>query len=144
MSAATSHSTHSYTLMPFYIYYSMFGFQRIGDLAWAAGDLQARTVAALVAQPHHAEWRGFAAPGWPQPPAGVHYSQLCQLRPAKAIIYELAVIIHDGMRRMFVEQEPLFYYITVMNENYQHPVMPEGAEEGILKGMYMLRSMGDG
>ena len=142
MSAATSHSTHSYTLMPFYIYYSMFGFQRIGDLAWAAGDLQARGFLlggtagrttlngeGLQHQDGHSHLQASTIPNC------VSYDPCYN--------YELAVIIHDGMRRMFVEQEPLFYYITVMNENYQHPVMPEGAEEGILKGMYMLRSMGE-
>lgn len=142
LSAATSHSTHSYTLMPFYIYYSMFGFQRIGDLAWAAGDLQARGFLlggtagrttlngeGLQHQDGHSHLQASTIPNC------ISYDPCYN--------YELAVIVHDGMRRMFVEQEPLFYYITVMNENYQHPVMPEGAEAGILKGMYLLRSMGD-
>ncbi len=142
LSAATSHSTHSYTLMPFYIYYSMFGFQRIGDLAWAAGDLQARGFLlggtagrttlngeGLQHQDGHSHLQASTVPNC------ISYDPCYN--------YELAVIIHDGMRRMFVEQEPLFYYITVMNENYQHPVMPQGAEEGILKGMYLLRSLGD-
>ncbi len=142
LSAATSHATHRYTLMPFYIYYSMFGFQRIGDLAWAAGDLQARGFLlggtagrttlngeGLQHQDGHSHLLASTIPNC------ISYD------PCYA--YELAVIIQDGMRRMFVEQEPVYYYVTVMNENYQHPAMPEGAEEGILKGMYLLKSMGD-
>jgi pyruvate dehydrogenase E1 component len=142
LSAATSHSNHQYTLIPFYIYYSMFGFQRIGDLAWAAGDLRARGFLlggtagrttlngeGLQHQDGHSHLLASTVPNC------ISYDPCYS--------YELAVIIHEGMRRMYVEQEPVYYYVTVMNENYQHPAMPEGAEEGILKGMYKLRTLGD-
>ncbi len=142
LSAATSHSNHQYTLMPFYIYYSMFGFQRIGDLAWAAGDLRARGFLlggtagrttlngeGLQHQDGHSHLLASTVPNC------ISYDPCYS--------YELAVIIHEGMRRMYVEQEPVYYYVTVMNENYQHPAMPEGTEEGILKGMYKLRTLGD-
>ena len=138
LSAATSHSTHRYTLIPFYIYYSMFGFQRIGDLAWAAGDLQARGFLlggtagrttlngeGLQHQDGHSHLLASTIPNC------VSYDPCYN--------YELAVIVHDGLRRMFTEQESVYFYITVMNENYSHPAMPEGAEPGILKGMYRLR-----
>ena len=142
VSAATSHSTHRYTLIPFYIYYSMFGFQRVGDLAWAAGDLQARGFLmggtagrttlngeGLQHQDGHSHLLASTIPNC------ISYD------PCYA--YELAVIIQEGMRRMFVDQESVFYYLTVMNENYVHPPMPEGVEEGILKGMYRLKTLGD-
>ncbi|XOV84337.1 MAG: pyruvate dehydrogenase (acetyl-transferring), homodimeric type [bacterium] len=142
LSAATSYSNHQYTLIPFYIYYSMFGFQRIGDLAWAAGDLQARGFLlggtagrttlngeGLQHQDGHSHLLASTVPNC------ISYDPCYS--------YELAVIVHEGLRRMYVEQEPVYYYITVMNENYQHPPMPEGAEEGILKGMYLLRKTGD-
>ena len=142
LSAATSYSNHQYTLIPFYIYYSMFGFQRIGDLAWAAGDLQARGFLlggtagrttlngeGLQHQDGHSHLLSSTVPNC------ISYDPCYS--------YELAVIIHEGLRRMYVEQEPIYYYVTVMNENYQHPAMPEGAEEGILKGMYLLQTLGD-
>jgi pyruvate dehydrogenase E1 component len=142
LSAATSYSTHSYTLVPFYIYYSMFGFQRVGDLAWAAGDLQARGFLlggtagrttlngeGLQHQDGHSHLLASTIPNC------ISYDPCYS--------YELAVIIVEGLRRMFVEQESLYFYITVMNENYQHPAMPDGAEEGIIKGMYPLRTLGD-
>ena len=141
LSAATSYSTHRYTLVPFYIYYSMFGFQRVGDIAWAAGDLQARGFLlggtagrttlngeGLQHQDGHSHLLASTIPNC------VAYD------PCYA--FELAVIIQDGLRRMFVEQEPVFYYLTVMNENYVHPQMPEGAEAGIVKGMYLLKEFG--
>jgi len=142
LSAATSYSNHQYTLIPFYIYYSMFGFQRIGDLAWAAGDLQARGFLlggtagrttlngeGLQHQDGHSHLLASTVPNC------ISYDPCYS--------YELAVIIHEGLRRMYVEQEPVYYYVTVMNENYQHPAMPEGVEEGILKGMYLLRTLGE-
>ena len=142
LSAATSYSTHRYTLIPFYIYYSMFGFQRVGDLAWAAGDLQARGFLlggtagrttlngeGLQHQDGHSHLLSSTVPNC------ISYD------PCYA--YELAVIIQDGLRRMYVEREPVYYYLTVMNENYVHPPMPEGAEAGIVKGMYRLRTVGD-
>ena len=138
IAAATSYSTNELPMIPFYIYYSMFGFQRIGDLAWAAGDMQARgfmvggtagrtTLAGegLQHQDGHTHIQASTIPNC------VSYD------PTYA--YELAVIVQDGLRRMYQEEENVFYYLTVMNENYTHPAMPEGAEEGILKGLYQLK-----
>jgi len=137
IAAATSYSTNELPMIPFYIYYSMFGFQRIGDLAWAAGDMQARgflvggtagrtTLAGegLQHQDGHSHLQASTIPNC------VSYDPTYS--------YELAVIVQDGMRRMYVEEENVFYYLTVMNENYLHPSMPEGTEEGILKGLYQL------
>ena len=141
ITTATSRSSNQYTLIPFYVFYSMFGFQRVGDLAWAAGDLQARGFLlggtsgrttlngeGLQHQDGHSHLLSSAIPNC------VSYD------PCYA--YELAVIIQNGLERMFGEEEPIYYYITLMNENYPHPKMPEGSEEGIKKGMYLLRSKG--
>ncbi|AHE67360.1 pyruvate dehydrogenase (acetyl-transferring), homodimeric type [Legionella oakridgensis] len=138
MAAATSYSTNKLPMIPFYIYYSMFGFQRVGDLAWAAGDMQARgfllggtagrtTLAGegLQHQDGHSHLLASTIPNC------VSYD------PTYA--YELAVIIQHGLYRMYQKQDNVFYYITVMNENYHHPDMPKGVEEGILKGMYLLQ-----
>lgn len=138
LAAATSYSTSRYPMVPFYIYYSMFGFQRIGDLAWAAGDCQARGFLigatagrttlngeGLQHQDGHSHLLASTIPNC------VSYD------PAYA--FELAVIIQDGLRRMYTEGENKFYYITTMNENYVQPDMPEGVESGIIKGMYSLR-----
>ncbi len=138
LAAATSYSTSAYPMVPFYIFYSMFGFQRIGDLAWAAGDSQARGFLigatagrttlngeGLQHQDGHSHLLASTIPNC------VSYD------PAYA--YELAVIIQDGLRSMFQEGENHFYYITTMNENYVQPAMPEGVEEGIIQGMYPLR-----
>ncbi|HTV79401.1 MAG TPA: pyruvate dehydrogenase (acetyl-transferring), homodimeric type [Steroidobacteraceae bacterium] len=143
IAAGTAYANHGINMVPFYIYYSMFGFQRVGDFLWAAGDIQARgflvgatagrtTLAGegLQHQDGHSLLNASTIPNC------ISYD------PAYA--YELAVIIHDGMRRMFVEQQRVFYYITVMNENYAQPALPKGAEEGILKGMYRLQSGGKG
>ncbi len=138
MAAGTAYSTHGINMIPFYIFYSMFGFQRIGDLAWAAGDIQARgfllggtsgrtTLNGEGLQHEDGHSHLFSA----NIPNCVSYDPTFN--------YEVAVIIQDGIRRMYQEQENIFYYITVMNENYRHPEMPEGAESGILKGMYRLR-----
>ncbi|ALO46909.1 pyruvate dehydrogenase (acetyl-transferring), homodimeric type [Pseudohongiella spirulinae] len=137
LAAATSYSVNNFPLIPFYIYYSMFGFQRIGDLAWAAGDSQARGFLigatagrttlngeGLQHQDGHSHLLASTIPNC------VTYD------PTYA--YELAVIIQDGLRRMYHEKESVYYYITTMNENYQHPEMPDGAEQGIIKGMYLL------
>ena len=142
LSAATSYSTHRYTLVPFYIFYSMFGFQRIGDLAWAGGDMQARGFLmgatagrttlngeGLQHQDGHSHLLASTIPNC------VAYD------PCYA--FELAVIVHDGLRRMFGEGERLFYYITLMNENYPQPALPEGAAEDILRGMYKLETIGE-
>jgi len=141
IAAATSYSAHGVNTIPFYIYYSMFGFQRIGDLAWAAGDMQARgfligatagrtTLAGEGLQ--HQDGHGLIMAG--TIPNCVSYDP--------TFSYELAVIVQDGLRRMFSNQENVFYYVTTMNENYVQPAMPKGAEEGIVKGMYMFRSGG--
>ena len=137
IAAATAYSTHGQTMIPFYIFYSMFGFQRIGDLAWAAGDMRARGFLlggtagrttlngeGLQHEDGHSHIMASTVPN------------CLSYDPTYA--YELAVIIQDGMRRMVQEQEDVFYYITVMNENYTHPAMPEGVEKGILRGMYLL------
>ena len=137
IAAATAYSSHGVNMIPFYIYYSMFGFQRIGDLAWAAGDMQARgfligatagrtTLAGEGLQ--HQDGHGLIVAS--TIPNCVAYDP--------CFAYELAVIIHDGMRRMVEQQENVYYYITSMNENYVMPAMPKGAEAGIKKGMYCL------
>lgn len=137
LAAATSYSTNNCPLIPFYIYYSMFGFQRVGDLSWAAGDSQARGFLigatagrttlngeGLQHQDGHSHLLASTIPNC------VTYD------PTYA--YELAVIIQDGLRRMYHEQESVYYYITTMNENYVQPEMPAGCEQGIIKGMYLL------
>ncbi len=142
IAAATSYSVNNLPMIPFYIYYSMFGFQRVGDLAWAAGDSQARGFLmgatsgrttlngeGLQHQDGHSHILASTIPNC------VAYDP--------AYSYELAVILIDGLRRMYKEQENIFYYITLMNENYEHPAMPKGAEEGILKGMYLLKEAED-
>lgn len=145
IAAATAYSNHNIQMIPFYIYYSMFGFQRIGDLAWAAGDMQAkgfliggtagRTTLAgegLQHQDGHSHIQAHTIPN-------------C-LAYDPTFAYELAVIVHEGMRRMYVENESIFYYITTMNENYSHPAMPEGDDvrDNILKGMYLFKAAGKG
>ena len=138
MAAATAYSNHGLNMIPFYIFYSMFGFQRIGDLAWAAGDMQARGF--LVGGT--AGRTTLAGEGLQHDDGHSHV--LASTIPNCAsydptFAYELAVIVHHGLERMFSAQENVFYYLTVMNENYPHPPMPVGCEEGILKGMYLLR-----
>jgi len=143
IAAATAYANHGAATIPFYIYYSMFGFQRIGDLAWAAGDMLARGFLlggtagrttlngeGLQHQDGHSHLQAALIPNC------ISYDP--------TFAYELAVIIQEGLRRMYVKQENVFYYVTVMNENYAHPAMPEGAEEGIVKGMYLLREVESG
>ncbi|PIV72241.1 MAG: hypothetical protein COW56_10250 [Rhodocyclales bacterium CG17_big_fil_post_rev_8_21_14_2_50_68_7] len=138
IAAATSYSTHGVQMVPFFIYYSMFGFQRFGDLAWAAGDQRARGFLiggtagrttlngeGLQHEDGHSQVLAATIPNC------VGYDP--------TFAYEVAVIVQDGLRRMIGEQEDVFYYLTVHNENYEHPKMPEGAEEGIVQGMYLLR-----
>jgi pyruvate dehydrogenase E1 component len=141
IAAATAYTNHGINMIPFYIYYSMFGFQRVGDLIWAAGDMQARgflmggTAGRTTLNGEglqHQDGHSLLASGGI--PNCVSYD------PTYA--YELAVIVHDGMRRMYQQQENVFYYITLMNENYHHPQMPEGVEQGILRGMYLLKKGG--
>ncbi len=142
IAAATSYANHGIPMIPFYIYYSMFGFQRIGDLAWAAGDMRARGFM-LGGTAGRTTLNGEGLQhedGHSHIQAGL-IPNCISYDPTFA--YELAVILQDGLRRMYVEQQDVFYYITLMNENYTHPAMPQGAEDGILKGMYLFKDGGD-
>jgi len=139
MAAATSYSTHGVQMIPFYIFYSMFGFQRVGDLAWAAGDMRCRGFL-LGGTAGRTTLNGEGL----QHEDG-HSHVLSSVIPNcisydPTFGYEVAVIIQDGLRRMCAEQEDVYYYLTVMNENYQHPAMPENAAPSILKGMYLFRA----
>ncbi len=138
IAAATSYSTNNRVMVPFYIYYSMFGFQRVGDLAWAAGDMQARGFLlggtsgrttlngeGLQHEDGHSHILSSTIPNC------VSYD------PTYA--HEVAVIIQDGLRRMVGNQENVYYYLTLLNENYAHPGLKPGQEQGIVKGMYLLR-----
>ncbi|MGH7782098.1 MAG: pyruvate dehydrogenase (acetyl-transferring), homodimeric type [Candidatus Binataceae bacterium] len=141
IAASTSYSTHNLPMIPFYMFYSMFGFQRVGDLAWAAADMRCRGFL-LGGTSGRTTLNGEGLQH-----ADGHSQVLASVIPNcvaydPTYSYELAVIIQDGLRRMLHEQEDVFYYITLMNENYAHPAMPEGTREGILKGMYLLRDGG--
>ena len=138
IAAATSYSVSNQPMIPFYIYYSMFGFQRTGDLAWAAGDLRARGFLiggtsgrttlngeGLQHEDGHSHILSATIPNC------VSYDP--------TFAYEVAVIVRDGLRRMVERQEDVFYYLTLLNENYAHPAIPQGAEEGIVRGMYLLK-----
>jgi pyruvate dehydrogenase E1 component len=143
IAAGTAYANHGVNTIPFFIYYSMFGFQRVGDLIWAAAD--SRTRGFLLGGT--AGRTTLAGEGLQHQDGNSHVYSLCvpncvSYDPAYA--YELAVVIEDGIRRMYKEQESIFYYITVMNEQYEMPPMPEGSREGILKGMYRLRAAGNG
>ena len=141
IAAGTSYANSHFAMIPFYIYYSMFGFQRVGDLAWAAGDMHTRGFLiggtagrttlngeGLQHQDGHSQIQADLIPNC------ISYDP--------TFSYEVAVIVHDGLRRMYVDQEDVYYYLTVMNENYTHPAMPQrkGIEEEILKGMYLLKA----
>ena len=141
IAAATAYSNHGVSMIPFYIFYSMFGFQRVGDLAWAAGDMQARgflmggtagrtTLAGegLQHQDGHSHLVANTIPNC------VSYDP--------TFAYELAVILQRGMKRMYEDGDNCFYYVTVMNENYVQPAMPKGVEEGIVRGIYPLQRGG--
>ncbi len=135
LSAATSYSVSGKQMIPFYIYYSMFGFQRIGDLAWLAGDSRARGfLLGATAGRTTLNGEGLQHEDGHSHLMSATIPNCVSYDPTFA--YELAVIIQDGLRRMVQNQEDVYYYITLMNENYGHPDMPAGAEEGILKGMY--------
>ncbi len=138
LAAGTSYANHGQHMIPFYIFYSMFGFQRIGDFAWAAGDMQARGFLlggtagrttlngeGLQHEDGHSHILSSTIPNC------VSYDP--------TFSYELGVIMHDGLKRMYEKMENVYFYITVMNENYTHPAMPKGAEQAILKGMYLFR-----
>lgn len=142
IAAGTAYANHGINMMPFFVYYSMFGLQRVGDLVWAAADMKAkgfmiggtagRTTLAgegLQHQDGHSHLQAMTIPNM------VAYDP--------AFAYELAVIIRDGIRRMYEEQEDVFYYVTIMNENYAMPAMPEGVRDGILKGMYRFKAGSD-
>ena len=141
IAAGTSYANSHFAMIPFYIYYSMFGFQRVGDLAWAAGDMHTRGFLlggtagrttlngeGLQHEDGHSHIQADLIPNC------ISYDP--------TFSYEVAVIVHDGLRRMYVEQEDVYYYLTVMNENYAHPAMPQrkGIEEEILKGLYLLKA----
>jgi pyruvate dehydrogenase E1 component len=143
IAAATSYANHGISMVPFYIYYSMFGFQRVGDFIWAAGDMRARgfllgatagrtTLAGegLQHQDGHSQLVATTVPN-------------CRAYDP-TFAYELAVIIQDGLKRMYVDNESIFYYISVMNENYPQPSLPAQAAVGIVKGAYLLRIGGEG
>src|SRR6187455_1891826 len=138
LAAATAYSTHGKPMLPFYIYYSMFGFQRVGDLVWAAGDSRARGF--LVGGT--AGRTTLAGEGLQHQDGSSHLiaATIPNCRAYDPCFgYELAAIVQDGARRMLEKQEDVFYYLTVANENYAHPTMPTGAKEGILRGMYRLK-----
>ncbi|HEX7234340.1 MAG TPA: pyruvate dehydrogenase (acetyl-transferring), homodimeric type, partial [Nitrosospira sp.] len=138
MAAATSYSTHGVQMIPFYIFYSMFGFQRVGDLAWAAGDMRCRGfLLGGTAGRTTLNGEGLQHEDGHSHLAASTIPNCVSYDPTFA--YELAVIIQDGLRRMVEAQEDIYYYITVMNENYPHPEMPADAADGILKGMYLFR-----
>jgi pyruvate dehydrogenase E1 component len=144
IAAGTSYSTHGVPTVPFYIYYSMFGYQRVGDLVWAAADC--RTRGFLLGGTAGRTTLNGEGLQHEDGHSHVLFSVVPNVRAYDpAFGYEVAVIIQDGLRRMLGDQEDVFYYITLMNENYHHPAMPEGAHEGILRGMYLLREgAGDG
>jgi pyruvate dehydrogenase E1 component len=138
IAAATSYSTNDTPMIPFYIYYSMFGFQRVGDLAWAAGDMRARGfLLGGTAGRTTLNGEGLQHEDGHSHLISATIPNCVSYDPTFA--YEVAVIVQDGLRRMYADQEDVFYYLTLMNENYEHPPMPEGAEDGIRKGMYLVQ-----
>uniref|UniRef100_Q31GX7 Pyruvate dehydrogenase E1 component n=1 Tax=Hydrogenovibrio crunogenus (strain DSM 25203 / XCL-2) TaxID=317025 RepID=Q31GX7_HYDCU len=138
IAAATAYANYGVSMVPFYIYYSMFGYQRIGDLAWAAGDSRARGfLMGGTAGRTTLEGEGLQHQDGHNLIQFDHVPNCLSYDPTFA--YEMAVIIRDGIKRMFNEKEDVYYYITCMNENYSHPAMPAGSEEGILKGLYSFK-----
>ena len=137
IAASTAYANHGVMTLPFYIYYSMFGFQRVGDLAWAAGDARARGFL-LGATSGRTTLMGEGLQHDDGHSHVLSSTIPCCVSYDPTFACELAVIIQDGMRRMYVNNEDVFYYITLLNENYPHPDLPEGAAEGILKGLYNL------
>jgi pyruvate dehydrogenase E1 component len=143
IAAATSYSTSDTPMVPFYIFYSMFGFQRVGDLAWAAGDIRARGFLlggtsgrttlngeGLQHEDGHSHILSATVPNC------ISYDP--------TFSYEVAVIVQNGLKRMLTDQEDVYFYLTLLNENYEHPAMPNGAEAGIVKGMYLFRAAPEG
>jgi pyruvate dehydrogenase E1 component len=142
MAAGTSYSNNNVPMIPFYIFYSMFGFQRVGDLAWAAGDM--RTRGFLIGGT--AGRTTLNGEGLQHEDGHSHIlsGTIPNCRSYDPTFgYEVAVVVQDGLKRMVEDQEDVYYYITVMNENYPHPAMPEGSREGILKGMYKFSDGGE-
>jgi pyruvate dehydrogenase E1 component len=138
IAAGTSYSAHDVPMIPFYIYYSMFGYQRVGDLVWAAAD--SRTRGFMLGGTAGRTTLNGEGLQHEDGHSHVLFSVVPNIRAYDpAFGYEVAVIVQEGLRRMLGEQEDIFYYLTLMNENYRHPAMPAGAEEGILRGMYLLR-----
>ena len=137
IAAGTAYATHGINTIPFFIFYSMFGFQRIGDLIWAGADMRMRGFV-LGGTAGRTTLNGE---GLQHQDGNSHVLAMpvptCQAYDP-AFAYELAVIIEDGIKRMYGDQENIFYYLTLMNEQYEHPPMPEGARDGILKGMYLF------
>jgi pyruvate dehydrogenase E1 component len=139
IAAGTSYSVHGIPMIPFYIYYSMFGYQRVGDLVWAAGDSRSRGF--LLGGTAGRTTLNGEGLQHEDGHSHVLFSVVPNVRAYDpAFNYEVAVIVQEGLRRMVGEQEDVFYYLTLMNENYHHPAMPEGAQDGILRGMYLLRA----
>src|SRR5438874_7316100 len=134
--AGTSYATHGEQMLPFYVFYSMFGLQRTGDQIWAFGDARGRGfLCGATAGRTTLNGEGL------QHEDGHSHVLASAIPNCRAydptFAYEVAVVIQDGLRRMIAEQEDVFYYITLMNENYAHPALPAGAEPGILRGMYL-------
>ncbi|MGA8575911.1 MAG: pyruvate dehydrogenase (acetyl-transferring), homodimeric type [Candidatus Cybelea sp.] len=141
ISAGTSYTNHDLPMIPFYIFYSMFGFQRVGDLTWAAGDSRTRGfLLGATSGRTTLNGEGLQHEDGSSQVAASFVPNCVSFDPTYG--YELAVIIQDGLRRMLAEQEDVYYYITLMNENYHHPAMPPDARDGILRGMYLLRDAG--
>ncbi len=141
IAAGTAYATHGINMIPFFIYYSMFGFQRIGDLVWAAGDMQVKGfMVGGTAGRTTLNGEGLQHQDGNSHLLAYTIPNLITYDPAFA--YEIAVIIRDGIKRMYEDQEKVFYYLTVMNENYPMPPMPKGAKEGIVKGMYKFKASG--
>ncbi len=139
IAAGTSYSNHDLPMIPFYIFYSMFGFQRVGDLTWAAGDSRTRGfLLGATSGRTTLNGEGLQHEDGSSQVAASFVPNCRSYDPTYA--YELAVVIQDGLRRMLDEQEDVYYYITLMNENYSHPAMPPEARDGILRGMYLIRN----
>jgi len=139
IAAGTAYASHELNMIPFFVYYSMFGLQRIGDLIWAAGDMRSKgfMVGGTAGR------TTLSGEGLQHQDGNTHLlaytiPNLVSYDPAFA--YEIAVIVRDGIRRMYEEQEDIFYYMTIMNENYEMPPMPKGVKEGIIKGMYRFKA----
>ncbi|WP_205696304.1 pyruvate dehydrogenase (acetyl-transferring), homodimeric type [Conexibacter sp. SYSU D00693] len=140
IAAATSYANHGEPMIPFYIFYSMFGFQRVGDLLWAAGDSRARGfLLGGTSGRTTLNGEGLQHEDGHSQVMAAAYPTCISYDPTYG--YEVATIVQDGLRRMYAEEEDVFYYLTLLNENYPHPPMPEGAAEGVLKGMHRIRAV---